>query len=155
MGNSIPSLSHSSVRMMPPPNLSCDRPGAEAHTHFLHSIDEGRPQSAWWRGELDVVHAHEDTPKDFVQLQACQCCPETIMLADTERQMVVRIAADVEGVRSIEDLFVAVRRRVPNDELLVLSDLLAANFRVGGALTAEIVDGGRIAQDFFDGRGEQ
>jgi hypothetical protein len=69
------------------------------------------------------------------------------VLAVAERHVVVGRAADVEALRLGEHVLVAVRRRIPEDQLRVLRDLLAADLALLRRGAPERVHRGRVAQD--------
>ena len=77
------------------------------------------------------------------------------MLSDSEREVIVGAAMDVETLRLVEDLLVVVRRGVPERDLLALPDLLATDLGILVRRAPEVVHGRGVAQDLLDGRGDQ
>src|SRR5579864_996424 len=72
------------------------------------------------------------------------------MLADPERDVRVRIAADVELERALEDFFVAISRGIEQAHRLTGANLLPANLGVRACGPRELDDRGRPADDLLD-----
>ena len=68
-----------------------------------------------------------------------------------EGHLRVRLAADVEAVRVVEDRLVEVARDVPGGDFVVLADLLAVQLCIGGGGAAKMVHRGRPAEDLAGG----
>ena len=75
--------------------------------------------------------------------------------AAAERDVWVDPAADVEGHRVLEDLFVAVPGRVPHDDLLAGLHLLAAHLEVFRRSAAEVVHRRDVPKHLLDHRFEE
>src|SRR5271170_5043132 len=81
--------------------------------------------------------------------------PEAVVLAVSQRQMLVRLASDIEFASIGEYLFVTIRRSVPHHQPIARFDLSAAYFRVLHRGSHRMRNGAGPAQDFLDGRTEQ
>src|SRR5208282_4971695 len=92
--------------------------------HVLDTADEARAQPRHWSRQFCVLEAFRKRCKDHFQFQPRQIRPETEMLTDSECQMRVRIAADVELERLIENILVAVGRRMEQAHRLAGANLL-------------------------------
>src|SRR5690606_12345363 len=87
--------------------------------HPLDAVDEVAAEAVGWRGEVDVGEAVDDLAHGGLDLGPGEARAEAVVDAATaEGHVVVRRAAHVEAVRVVEDLLVAVRRRVVHDDLL-------------------------------------
>ena len=53
-----------------------------------------------------------------------------VLAVAAKGEVVVRVAADVELVGIREDLFVAIRRGIPDDNRIALANLLAVQFKI-------------------------
>ena len=104
---------------------------------------------------LDAVEARDDLAEDLLELHAREVGAEAVVLAVAERHVVVGRAADVEALRLGEHVLVAVRRRIPEDQLRVLLDLLAADLALLGRGAPERVHRRAEAQDLLDRAVEQ
>jgi hypothetical protein len=69
-----------------------------------------------WSRQFCVLKAFRKLSEDHFQFQPRQVRPKTEMLTDSEREMRVRIAADVELERS-QDLFDGIFARVIDDRI--------------------------------------
>ena len=88
--------------------------------------------------------------------QRARFAPEAEVLAvAAEGEVVVGLAPNVEAVGVLEDLFVAVGRRVPHHDRVALADRLAAQLDVLGGGALELDHDRGPAQDFLDGRGHE
>ena len=96
--------------------VSMRRAQLVAHGHRLDAADEGRAQARHRAGELDVVQAFDELAEDDAQLEAGEVGAEAEVLADAEAEVRVGRAVDAEGERLVEDLLVAIRRRVEQAE---------------------------------------
>src|ERR1051326_3119485 len=107
----------------------------EPHRHRFDAVDEVRAQPAHRPRQLDVGQPGEQLLEHDVNPEPGEIRAEAEVLADAERQMVVGRAADIETVGIGEDVFVAVRGDVPEDDLVSFADLPAAHLDVlcGGA----------------------
>ena len=94
-------------------------------------VDEVGAQAADLAGDLDVVEAVEELLEHHVDLHAGEVGAEAeVRAAAAERDVLVRRARDVERERVVELLLVAVRRDVPEDDLVAVLDLLTAELVV-------------------------
>src|SRR5688500_1736471 len=76
-----------------------------------------------------------------VDLHARQAGTEAEMRsAATERKVIVRLAFDVEAERVVEHVLVAVRRRVPDADLVTSLQLLPSQLGVGDDVAPEVHD---------------
>src|ERR1700722_3015635 len=91
---------------------------------MFDAADQAGAHPLWRAGQFDRFNPFGELAEHRLQFQSGQVSAETEMLADTEREMMIRIAPDIEGIRVCEDLFVAVGRRVEQGENLILLDLL-------------------------------
>src|SRR2546426_6343748 len=105
-------------------------PRREPHRHRFDAVDEVRAQATRRAGELDVGQPGEQLLEHDVNLEPGEIRAEAEVLADAEREMVVGRAPDVEAVGIGEDVFVAVRGDVPEDDLVSFADLPAAHLDV-------------------------
>src|SRR5271169_3916541 len=77
------------------------------------------------------------------------------MLTDAERDMRIRIAADVELERILENFLVAIGRRIEQAYRFAGFDLLAANLGIFGSGARELNHRRRPSHDLFDRRVDQ
>src|SRR4051794_22442667 len=109
----------------------------------LRSLDEAGPQRQALdapvdrrlqtldrAGQLELLEAGEQEPVDRLQLHPGQLRAEAEMLAETERQMRVRVAVDAEGERVLEHVLVAVGRGEVERDLVAGRDRHAADLAV-------------------------
>src|SRR5208282_6834631 len=101
----------------------------------LDSADEARAQPLDRSGQLDVIQALCELTEDHLQLEPGKIGPQAEVLADSKRQMRVRVARDVEAERSVEDFLIAVGRGIEQAQRLAGLYFLAADLGVfrGGA----------------------
>src|SRR5262245_63241426 len=130
-------------------------PQLVADGQVLHAADEARVQALDGPRELDRLDARQQVLVGHDELEPGQVRPEAHVLAHAEAEVPVRIAVDAELERRVEDLLVAVRRRVEERERLALADALAAELVVLGGGAREVDDRGHPANDLLDGRGEE
>src|SRR5580704_17691603 len=77
------------------------------------------------------------------------------MLADAEGDLRIRIAADVELERILEDVFVAIRRRVEQAYRFAGFDLLPADLDIFSGGARKLDDRRRPSHDLLDRRVDQ
>ncbi len=72
---------------------------------MLDSADEARAQPLDRSREFGVIEALRELAEDHLQFEPRQVCAETEMLPEAECDMRIRITADVELERLLENLF--------------------------------------------------
>ena len=97
-----------------------------------------------------VGNVASSSSKNTAPLEAGQVHAEAEVLGDAERQVRVRRAADVELLRIVEHVFVAVRGRVDHHDLVARRDRRVAELGVGGRRAPEVVQRVLVAQDLLD-----
>ena len=98
-------------------------------------------------GQLDRHEALRPLAPEHPQIEAREVRAEAEVLADAEAEVRVRVAVDAEGERVLEDVLVAVGRRVEERQRVALADLLAAQLVVARRGAREVVDRRRPAHD--------
>ena len=91
-------------------------------------------------GQLDVLDGGEQFGEQQAQGEPGEVRSEAEVLADSEGELRVRRAVDVEGVGVVEYRRIAVRPGVPHQHLVALRDLLASDLDVGGGRSTEVMD---------------
>ena len=118
---------------------------------MLDAVDEVRAEALDVAGELDVGQPVEDLLEHRPDLELGQVGSETeVRAAAAEGDVVVRRAGDVERVRVVEHLFVAVRRDVPEGDLVAGVDRLPAQLEVLRRGPPHVHDRRRVAQHLVD-----
>jgi hypothetical protein len=118
------------VRQGVPGARSAHRPAGTAHPQGFSDGDRG--------GEGPASN-----------LESGQRCPQTDVRSAAEGQVRVLLAADIEPTGSIEHRFVSIGRRVPQPQLLTLSNANAGQFGVGRRNASELHKGGTVSQDLI------
>src|SRR3954465_15795823 len=80
---------------------------------------------------------------------------EAEVVGDTERQMRIRMPVDVEPLRIVEHLFVAVGRRVVHRYFVARGDACTRELGVDYSGTTEIVQRIVVANDLLDSPGNE
>ena len=106
-------------------------------------------------GHLERLQPREQVPEDRLELDPRDVRAHAEVLAEAEREVRVRVAVDPERERIVEHLFVAVRRREEQRDLLARADRLAAHLAVLGGDAREVDDRAHPAQDLLDRVGQQ
>src|ERR1700757_954892 len=133
------------------------RARGERHRHFLQAGHEvRRPQrQRGIRRQPHIRNALQQAGLHDRQLQPGELVAQAEVRPEAEREVVVRVALDVEGFRILEDLFVEVRRLEQQDHLLALVQLGAVKLVVGGDRAGHVLHRRRPSQHFFDRVGQQ
>ena len=121
----------------------CERRGGggEADRHRLDAVHEVGVEAVRRAGQLDVGQALDDLAHGRLDLGAGEAGAEAeVLAAAAEGHVVVGRAADVEGVRVLEHLLVAVGGGVVHDDLVALLDRHAADLGVACGGAPEVVD---------------
>ena len=105
------------------PELDASRLDPVAHRHALDAAEEARAQALDRAGQLDRVDAFDQVAEHDAQFEAREVRAEAEVLADPERDVTVGRAVDAKRERLVEDLFVAIRRRIEQAQVLAGADL--------------------------------
>ena len=108
-------------------------------------------------GELDAVEVRDHLLEPDLHLELGQVRAEAeVRPAEAEREVAVRLPADVEAVGVGELLLVEVARRVPHRHLIARLDPAAVHRHVARRRAPEVVNGVGAAEDLVGGgRGER
>src|SRR3546814_587977 len=151
IGNSMSSTSQSWVRMSVLPGQWCG--GREAERHRLDAVHEVGGEASDGTRQLEVGQPLDELAHGRLDLGAGEAGAEAVVHpAPAEGDVVVGGAADVEGVRVVEDILVAVGGGVVEDDLVAGGDRHAP--QLGGARggATEVVDRAAPAEHFVDRR---
>src|SRR5262245_47198263 len=88
--------------------------------------------------------------ENHLDLHAREVRAHTEMLAEPEREVWVRSAVDAEAEGVVEHVFVAVRRREVQRELVAGADLRVSELTVLGGDAREVADRAHPTQDLLD-----
>src|SRR5262249_40519069 len=88
--------------------------------------------------------------EDHLDLHARQVRAYTEVLAEPEREVRVRATVDAEGEGVVEDVFVTVRRREVQRELVAGADLRVSELTILGGDAREVADRAHPTQDLLD-----
>src|SRR5271165_2792559 len=88
------------------------------HRHMFDTADKAGTQTLDWTGRLHIFDPLQQAPKDYLQLEARDVGAEAEVLANSEGNVRVRIARDVELERLFEDVLVAIGRGIVERERL-------------------------------------
>src|SRR5258706_5512236 len=132
------------------PASSCSPPRA---AHPLDAVDEGALQVVGLRRDLQRRKPLADLVEDHGDLSPSEVGTEAeVRAAGAEPDLLgLQRPRDVEAIGIGEDGGVAVRRVVPQHELLAGGDLGVADHRVLGGGAPEVDHWCRAAHDLFDG----
>ena len=97
---------------------------------MLQADDEARLDPLGLARELDVLEAPRQLGEERALRAARQVRAETEVLAVPEAHVGVRVAVDAEAEGIVEDVLVAVGRRVEEAQLVVLADRLSTHLGV-------------------------
>src|SRR5688572_6002441 len=123
-----------------------------ADGQLLDPVDEVRPEATHRSRRSKPRHPSEQLLEHDARFESRQARTETeVRSAGTEGNVVVRVALDVELVRSFERSIVAIGRRVPHRDLVARADLLATELRVGSRRAPEVHHRGDPPQHLLDG----
>ena len=100
--------------------------------------------------ELDRRVGGQQLGEEHAAFEAGEVHAEAVVLGDPERQVRVGAAVDVEALGVVEDVLVAVGRRVVHRDLVAGLDLDASHFGVGGGGSPEVVQRVGPPQDLLD-----
>src|SRR5215472_12829225 len=127
--------------------------GIELHLdrHVLDAADEAGAQAGNRTRQLRVLHSFDYLAEDCFQLQPREVGPEAEMLADSERDVRIRVAPDVEFERFVEHFLVTVRRGIEQADGFSSRDLLAADLGVFRRSARELDHRRGPSHDLFDG----
>src|SRR3954468_19696341 len=90
--------------------------------------------------ELEPVETFEHVPKNRFELDAGEMTAHAHVLAESEREMRVRMAVDAERERVVEHGLVAVRGREVQGDLVAGTDRHAPDLAVGDRGAREVAD---------------
>ena len=117
------------------------------HRQPLDAVEEVRAQPLGRPVELELDPAREQVLERDPDLHLRQVRAEAVVhAAGPEGHVLVRVAADVEAHRLLEDGLVAVARDEPGRDLVAGADLLAGELGVDRGGAAEVVHRGGPAQ---------
>src|SRR3954471_16814063 len=97
---------------------------------MLESADERRGGQLRLARQFDGLQAGQQLGEEAVHLHPRQRGAQTEMYTVAEGEVFVRVAADVEPVGLVEDVFVAIAGNVSQVDGFALGDRYAANGRV-------------------------
>src|SRR5581483_4560821 len=81
-----------------------------ADGHVLDAAHEARAHPRNRASQFHTVHPRRDLAEDHLQLKTRQIGAQTVVFADTKRQVIVGMAPDVEFKRLLEHFLVAIGR---------------------------------------------
>src|ERR1700733_6137118 len=82
---------------------SVSSPGCVTDGQALEAAEEGRAHPPRSARQLDGFQPRQQLREQGASLYPGQRCAEAVMHAEAERQVLVRVAADVEPERVVED----------------------------------------------------
>src|SRR5262245_4314524 len=119
--------------------------------HALDAVDEVGAEVLGRAGDLEVGDAARDLAEHHAHLAAREVRSEAVVRAGAaEADVLVRRARDVEAIGVAEDVLVAVRRVVPEHDLLAGADLLAGQLGVARGGPPEVDDRARPADELLE-----
>src|SRR5882757_6978494 len=89
-------------------------------------------------------------PEHHLQFEPGQIRAETEMLADAERDVLIGITGDVEGIRITEDALIAIGRWIEQRKVVAGANLLSAELDIFSRLAGELNHWRSPSQDFLD-----
>ena len=134
--------------------------GVEGDGHGLDAVHQARARVPDFTGEARVAQARNHFLEDHAQLEPCQVRPETEVLADAERTVLVVEVRHALGAPHVEihrvvteNALVVVDGVVVQDDLVALADPVAGELDVFHRGAAHQDERGVVAQDFLAGIG--
>ena len=100
---------------------------------------------------LEMIDPLPESIEEGADLQTGQRGAEAEVGTETERDVMVRRAGEVEGLGVVEMGRIPIRGAVGQQHLLALADGAAVEFDILGGGTAEVVDRGDPADELFGG----
>src|SRR5262245_7702044 len=105
--------------------------------------------------DLEGFEARQEKPEDGFDLDARDERAHAEVLAETEREMRVRLAVDAELEGRVEDGLVSIRGREVERDLFAGADRRATDLAVLRRRAREVADRADPAQDLLDRVGEK
>src|SRR5437867_2219167 len=123
----------------------------ELHPHALDAVDESRLQHVGPPRHVHVGQPVQELVEHHADLAPREVRAEAeVRAARAEAHVVVRRAGHIEAVRLAPERLVAVRRVVPEDDLVAGVDPLPADLDVARGGAPEVDHGGGPAHDLLD-----
>lgn len=116
----------------------------------LHAANKARVQAVDGTRELDFGDSRKKVAVSDLHLHSSKMSAQAEMLSNSEPDMAIRLAVDLEVPRIFEDFFVAIRRGVVERDGLAFEDRLIPKLIVLGRRSSKMNDRRRPPSDFFD-----
>lgn len=121
-----------------------------ANWEALHAANEARVQAVDGTRKLDFGDSRKKVAVSDLHLHSSKMSAQAEVLPNSEPDMAIRLAIDLEGPRIFEDFFVAIRRGVVERDGLTFEDRLISKLIVLGRRPPKMNDRRRPPSDFFN-----
>src|SRR5271169_1405907 len=83
-------------------------------------------------GRREVGKGGEQHGQEQLELESRDVAAQAVMLAEAKGEMWIRVPINIEVIRILEDIGIAIRRAEPRDDPITFRDLSAPDLRVPG-----------------------